>query len=125
MSATSFDSNVLIDALNGVEGAQAAIGEVDDRWISRLTWIEVLSKVADEKRPVTELMLSAFRIDEVTLPIATRAAELRNRSGGRRRLKLPDAVILASAQVNGRTLVTGAIKDFPPDLAGIHVPYTL
>lgn len=122
MIARSFDSNILIDALNGVAPAQALLDEAEDRWISRLTWIEVLSKGDAESLPETELLLSAFQIDELTVPIAERAAQLRNE---RRRLKVVDAVIQASAQVNDRPLFTRNTKDFPPELPGIHVPYTV
>lgn len=122
MTGGSFDTNILIDALNGIVAAQTLLDEVEDRWISRLTWIEVLSKVDECALKETELMLSAFEIDEVTVLISERAAQLRNE---RRRLKLVDAVILASAQVNGRMLATRNTKDFPAGTPGIHVPYTL
>jgi predicted nucleic acid-binding protein len=38
-------------------------------------------------------------------------------------LKSPDAIILASAQVSGRILVTRNTKDFPAEMPGIPVPY--
>ena len=40
-----------------------------------------------------------------------------------RSLKRADAVILASAQVNGRVLVTRNTQDFPASMPGLHVPY--
>ena len=42
MSGYSFDSNILIDALNGHPAAHAEIGRIDEPCISRVTWIEVL-----------------------------------------------------------------------------------
>jgi predicted nucleic acid-binding protein len=39
------------------------------------------------------------------------------------RLKLPDAMIWAGARVNGWQLVTRNTKDFPPEWAGIRLPY--
>lgn len=122
MSGVSFDSNILIDALNGNAAAQDELERASDRWISRVTWIEVMSKVNDTTLRPTELLLSAFDVDELTPEIGRRAATLRN---ARRKLLLPDAVILASAQLGGRVLVTRNSKDFPPDMPGIHVPYTL
>lgn len=122
MTATSFDSNILIDALNDIERAHRELERVEDRWISRVTWIEVMSKVDPATIDATQALLSAFRIDELTLPIAERAAMLRN---NRRKLQLPDAVILASAQEYGRLLVTRNTRDFPPGMPGIHIPYTL
>ena len=41
------------------------------------------------------------------------------------RLKLPDAMIWASARVNGWQLVTRNTKDFPPEWAGIRLPYVI
>lgn len=122
MSGTSFDSNIVIDALNGVELAGGELRRVRERWISRVTWIEVWSKVEDADRSRTEVFMTQFDIDEVDLDIATRAAALRNE---RRRLKLADAVILASAQARGRVLVSRNTKDFPADMPGVRVPYIL
>lgn len=122
MSAASFDSNILIDALNDIGRAQIELERTDERWISRVTWIEVMSKVDDNAIGPTRSLLSAFKIDELDAEIAARAALLRNE---RRSLKLGDAIILASAQVRGRILVTRNTKDFPANMPGIRVPYTL
>lgn len=122
MTVASFDSNILIDALRGHRVAELELEGVDDRWISRVTWIEVMSRVDEAVLPRTKSLLSSFFIDELDVPIAARAAALRNE---RRRLKLADAVILASAQVHGRILITRNTKDFPADLPGIRIPYTL
>ncbi len=122
MSAASFDSNILIDALNGIERAYAELDRVEESWISRVTWIEVMSRVSDMTIGPTRLLLSACKVDELDEAIATRAAALRNE---RRSLKLADSIILASAQVRGRILVTRNTKDFPANMPGIRVPYTI
>ena len=41
------------------------------------------------------------------------------------RIKLPDALILASARVRGWQLVTRNTRDFPADMPGVRVPYQL
>jgi len=41
------------------------------------------------------------------------------------RLKPPDALILASARVNGWLLVTRNTNDFPPSMLGVRVPYAM
>lgn len=120
MSDHSFDTNILIDSLNGDERARAELKRVERRWISRVTWIEVMSKVPAGSDNVMDAFFADFMIDEVSLPISRRAAELR-REGSR--LKLPDSIILASAQVHHRVLVTRNTKDFPPTMPGIRVPY--
>ena len=122
MSGYSFDSNILIDALNGDPIGHAEIAKVDRPWISRVTWIEVLSKERGATLRNIEIFLGGFSIDELDARIASHAAALRRE---RPRLKLPDSVILASAQVNHRILVTRNTKDFPAEMPGIRVPYTL
>ncbi len=126
MSGFAFDSNILIDALKGMEPARdelrrATMGGAR-AWISRMVWIEVLSKGSGEGLRRAEILLSGFGIDELDVEIATRAASLRRE---RQRLRSPDAVILATAMLRGRVLVTRNTKDFPANMPGIRVPYTL
>lgn len=122
MSDGSFDTNILIDLLGGDSRAKAEVERIDRPCISRISWIEVMSKIHPENDQVMHAFFADFDIDEVSVPISRRAAALRLQ---RPRLKLPDAVILASAQINGRTLVTRNTKDFPADMPGIRVPYTI
>ncbi|MFC0204780.1 type II toxin-antitoxin system VapC family toxin [Novosphingobium soli] len=122
MSGYSFDSNILIDALNGVPAAHAEIARVDRPCISRMVWTEVLSKEPGGTLRIVETFLSGFLIEEIDAEIARHAAALRRE---RPKLRLPDAIILASAQVRQRILVTRNIKDFPASMPGIRVPYTL
>ncbi|MDF0488784.1 type II toxin-antitoxin system VapC family toxin [Sphingomonas sp. H39-1-10] len=122
MNAVSFDSNILIDALNGHEVAREEIRRADVPCISRVTWIEVLSKVQGDSMPIVIRFLNGFTIDELDVDIAGRAAQLRRE---RTRLKLADSVILASAQAAGRVLVTRNTKDFPATMPGIRVPYRI
>ena len=87
-----------------------------------MVWIEVMSKGSGEALRRAEVLLSGFGVDEVDAEIADRAASLRR---DRPRLKLPDAIVLATALLRGRVLVTRNIKDFPAAMPGIRVPYTL
>ena len=126
MSGFAFDSNILIDALKGLEPARDELRRATSNgaraWISRMVWIEVLSKGSGEGLRRAEVLLSGFGIDEMDVEIATRAASLRRE---RQRLRSPDAVILATAMLRGRVLVTRNTKDFPANMPGIRVPYTL
>lgn len=122
MSGYSFDSNILIDALNGHGPAHAEIARVDKPWISRATWIEVLSKERGDTLRNIEVFLAGFAVDEIDQHVAARAAALRRE---RARLKFADSVILASAQYHNRILVTRNTKDFPANMPGIRVPYIL
>lgn len=126
MSGYAFDANIVIDALAGFLPAHAeirrALGHAPRVWISRMVWIEVLSKGSGDRLRNAEAFLSGFGIDEMDAEIAARAAGLRRERLG---LKSPDAVIMASAMVRGRVLVTRNTKDFPAAMPGIRVPYIL
>lgn len=126
MSGFTYDSNILIDALGGSTLAKAELargaslgGRV---WISRMVWVEVMSKGSPQDMRQTEHFLTGFGIDEVDGEIGGRAAALRRE---RPRLKSPDAIILATAQLRNRLLVTRNTKDFPAEMPGIRVPYIL
>ena len=124
MSGYAFDSNIVIDALRGFAEAHSelrrAIGLGGRLWMSRIVWIEVMSKGSGEGLRRAERFLTGFGIDEIDEEISIRAASLRRE---RPRLKSPDAIILASALTRGRVLVTRNIKDFPENMPGIRVPY--
>ena len=75
---------------------------------------------AAESRAVDRLLDSLTRVD-LSEGIARRAVELRNAL----RLKLPDAVVLASAEVEGCILVTRNRRDFPADDPRVRFPYAL
>lgn len=126
MSGFTFDSNIIIDALSGYPQARAEIDRATDfgsrAWISRAVWIEVMSKGEGEGLRRAEILLSGFSVDEVDAEIGRRAAALRRERHG---LTAMDAIILATAQTRGRVLITRNIKDFPAEMPGIRVPYTL
>jgi predicted nucleic acid-binding protein len=126
LSSFTFDSNILIDALAGFplakEEIARAAGLAGRVWISRMAWIEVMSKGTAPDLRRTEHFLSGFGVDEVDTEISVRAAALRRE---RPRLKSPDAIILATAQIRSRVLVSRNTRDFPAQLPGVRVPYIL
>jgi predicted nucleic acid-binding protein len=126
VSGFSFDSNIIIDALAGFELARKEIDRATDfgsrAWISRAVWIEVMSKGEGDGLMRAEILLSGFDVDEVDAEIGRRAAALRRERPG---MKSMDAIILATAQTRGRVLVTRNTKDFPAEMPGVRVPYTL
>ena len=69
----------------------------------------------------TRRFLEGFKVVALNDEIADRAVTLRRAH----RLKLPDAVIWATAQTAGRLFVTRDTKDFPTDDPGIRKPYAL
>ena len=121
MALPVFDTNIVIDWLKSREPAILELERYPRHSISRVTWMEVLAGEPLETRNEIEDRLSFFEMIEIDSRIAAAAVAVRYKS----RLKLLDAIVLATAQVNGSVLVTRNTKDFPPDMPGVRVPYTL
>lgn len=119
MSDPFFDTNIVIDWLNDSQAASAELARYRRHRISRIVWTEILSGEPLERRDVIQQIIGPFEIVEIDARIALAAAEIRQRM----RLKLLDAYIFATAQVNGSILVTRNIKDFPALTPGIRIPY--
>ena len=115
-----FDTNILIDHLNGITKATREIQRSDDRAISIITWVEVMTGAASpDEEAILRAFLANFLCLEITGAVAERAAVIRRQ----KRLKMPDAIILATAEVGKRVLVTRNVKDFPARGGGVRVPY--
>lgn len=114
-----FDTNILIDYLNGIPAAKKELALYTSHAISIVTWMEVLAGGAPEDEAITRKFLAVFDVIALDERIAARAVELRCKH----RMKLPDAIILASAVVNSLNLVTRNTKDFDKTMPGIRVPY--
>lgn len=121
MADPFFDTNILIDWLYDRSQAVAELDRYPAHRISRIVWTELLAGEPSATRGRVQRLLDAFEIVEVDGRIASAAADIRHRT----RMKLLDALILATAQVNGAILVTRNTKDFPVNMPGIRVPYTL
>ena len=117
-----FDTNILIDYLKGDEPAQAELARYRQPLISIITWMEILAGVRqDDEADVVEMFLRDFRVVDLTRAIAREAGAIRQTT----RIRLPDAVIWASARHESALLVTRNTKDFPADEPGIRIPYRM
>ena len=117
-----FDTNILIDLLNGRSEANTEAGLYSSLSISRISWIEVLTGVRDaEDENRVENLLGFFEMIELNEGVAREAIALRRQH----RLKLPDAIIWASAKLRENLLVTRNSRDFPNNYPGIRVPYKI
>jgi len=114
-----FDTNIIIDWMFDRREAIAELSRYPRHRISRIVWAEVLAGEAIESRSYVQELISPLEIVEVDGRIAAMAADIRYRT----RMKLMDALILATAQANGAILVTRNTKVFPATMPGIHVPY--
>lgn len=114
-----FDTNIVIDALNGIVAADAEYRQYDRVSISRITWMEVLVGEQGDDAQVRGFLETQFDILPLDVAVAERAVQLRRMH----RVRLPDAIIWATAQVNGAVLGTRNVKDLHADWEGIRVPY--
>lgn len=115
------DTNILIDYLNGVDAARDEIHHYLQPCISPISWMEVMVGVnVAEEKPVRQF-LATFRQIAIGHEIAERAVAIRRKT----RIRLPDAIIWASAQSANALLVTRNNKDFPSDEPGVRIPYEL
>ena len=121
MVGALFDTNILIDHLNAIPQAREEIGRFESRAISIITWMEVMVGADVDLVEPTRRFLEGFEVIALDDEIAKRAVALWRAH----RIKLPDAVIWATAQTGGRLLVTRNTRDFPADNPGIREPYLL
>lgn len=121
MSDPFFDTNILVDWLKGLPQASVELARYKRHRISRIVWTEILVGEPLERRDALQRALSAFEVVEIDARIALAAADIRHRT----HMKLMDAYVLATAQVNGAILITRNIRDFPAQMPGIRVPYQL
>ena len=113
------DTNILIDYLNGISHAKAEIGRYRDKAISVVTWMEVMVGTTPGTVGGTRAFLRGFRLLTITENVAEIAVELRQS----RKIKLPDAIVWATARSDNRLLVTRNTKDFPAHEPGVRLPY--
>jgi predicted nucleic acid-binding protein len=116
-----FDTNILIDHLSGIDRAGDELRRYQDRAISIITWMEVMAGSNSEDESRIRAFLTAFRCLPITPDVAERTFFVRKE----RKLKLPDTIILATAEAADRLLITRNTRDFPVDDPGIRIPYRL
>ena len=115
-----FDTNILVDYGLGVSSAIDELDRYQQRTISRIVWIEFLAgaKVA-EVEARRRFIADEFELLEVDQAVSEEAVLIRQRT----RLKLPDAIILATARVHGLLLVTRNDRDFSRHDPDVRIPY--
>ena len=65
MSERFFDTNIVIDMLHNRPAAWNEVRNVTRAWISRMTWIEVMSRAPDAAAVETEAFLRLFAVSEI------------------------------------------------------------
>lgn len=116
------DTNILIDVLGGNQDARAELAAHTDAAISVISAFEVLSGTTSWDEDKAQALIARFRQIDVDPDIVLFAVTLAKE----RKLPMPDAIIVATAQATRRTLITRDAKlvnefDDPP----VVVPYSL
>ena len=119
------DTDVLIDYLRGQADAVAYIESLTNPLlISVVTVAELYSGVREgEERKALETFISAFEQIPISEEIAAKGGLYRRDYSKSHKVGLADALIAATAQVRGATLVTLNVKHFPM-LTSVEAPYT-
>jgi predicted nucleic acid-binding protein len=134
MAIALIDTNILIDYFDGVPQAAIELDYYNDLAISSVTYMEFViglrKQVASGLLTPTELSALVLAVKDLTIihideDISERSIEVRSNSllGPGPRMKLPDAIIFATAAIGGRYMVT---RD-PGGFAGpnVRLPYQI
>lgn len=79
MALVLFDSNIIIDYLNGIEEAHDELGYWDEPAISVVSWMEVRANIKPDEEAKFELLFNeaAFEMIRIDDAIMTAAARIR------------------------------------------------
>jgi predicted nucleic acid-binding protein len=115
-----FDTNILIDFLNQDKRAKKELGLFDRRLISLITQIEILVGAKDKAE---EAELRKFLRHFDLCPISTEIADFCVKLRQKHKLRIPDALIWATALQHECQLVTRNTRDFDDDHPSVRIPY--
>lgn len=116
-----FDTNILIDYLNGIPQAKVELALYPHKSISIVTWMEIQVGTEPAEQSAIDQFLLGFEVLPLDTQVSINAVALRKAS----KIKLPDAVIWATAQCHKLLLITRNSKGFPATAPGVRIPYTL
>ena len=116
-----FDTNILIDYLAGYREAKEELALYEQPQISIITKMEILVGADSSNNDLLLSFLDYFQIVALIEPIASVAIDLRRKY----KIKLPDAIIWATARHSNALLITRNTKDFSVKSSDIKVPYHL
>lgn len=114
------DTCILIDYLRGLPAAAASVDNLPDSRISIISWMEVMvGAKSEQESALLRQFLQSFPVLELDKAVSEEAVSLRQQH----RIKLPDAVVWATARVHQAQLVTVNTKDFTAHHADVVIPY--
>ena len=111
----------MVCMLNGVHAAKRELQLYQSPMISIITWMETLVGVPELQQRDVRGFLNDFEVVAIDAAIANGAITARKQM----RLKLPDAIIWATALHYNVPLVTRNTKDFDAKHPLVRIPYRL
>ncbi len=104
------DSNVIIDASKGIVSTQDIVNEYDYLYTSIISYVETqgYNFEDNEEKEIVNQILNSVEIVNLNKEIADTAIDYRKQ----KKIKLPDALILATAKHIKADLLTSDISDF-------------
>lgn len=115
-----FDTHILMDYLKGMPEAQVEFASYSKPFISAVSVVELQLAAREDQVVALQQFLSMFEIVPMDEEVAMHAVAIKRHY---RQMKLPHAVIWASARLKGALLVTRNAKVFPATEADIRIPY--
>lgn len=128
MPLVLFDSNILIDNLEGHGAAVIELMNYRDAVISSISWVEIACKMDYTARQHFKKFLADTGIGVVHPDddIMERAAVIRGHSlRAPPKLPLLDCIIRATAEAHGRVVITRNPADFGGEGPMVRVPYEI
>jgi predicted nucleic acid-binding protein len=119
MTAGYLDTNILVGFFKGEGAIKATLERFDSLKIPAVVYAEFLVGLPyrEQRDAADQAIKTLFDIVHTDDRICAEAAELRRKT----RLKLPDAMVYATARLGGGVLITRD-KDFSADSPDIVVP---
>lgn len=121
-----FDTNILIDMLGGCHQASIELNSYDEPAISAITYMELRAgeMARPQDKPALDAVLSTFALLPIDWEITEQCIAIRGKSLiNPPKIKLPDAIIGATAVRWNLALVTRNPIDFTSLAIPVHVPY--
>lgn len=119
MSGKLVDTNILIYLSKKKLKLEKIASPDDTLFISVITYMEVMGYAfnSNPEKALVEKMCSLFPIIELNSGIVEQVIAIRRNH----KIKLPDAIILASAAVNKLELLTANVTDFSNRIVGLKI----
>lgn len=115
-----FDTHILMDYLKGLPEAQAEFAAYSKPFVSAVSVVELHLAAREDQAAALQSFLKLFEVVPMDEQVAMHAVMLKRQY---RQMKLPHAVIWASARLKGALLVTRNAKVYPTTEADIRIPY--